>query len=503
MLSRHILSRFVFAISILALTACRQGLLDEEVTITHQPLRIVTATTPLPVEVTQPVEQEMIKTYTLVYVNTATRRVEAIQNVTKDDKAVEYDVASFPIEISETGGKDQHAYKVYAFANFTDDMKAKTYLDINEKSLADVKVGDVLSELYASTINNATLDLTALNGHDFTKGDTYIPMTAVVDYNATMQYHQPVNVPLVRMLTKLNFQIRNNTCGDEPLRLQKIGIRPIQNAPVYVLPHLKGKPAGFYPERPAGDKDQYGEAGSSTNSTSVSYVPVLPKDPGSESDTTAVTLDLTTAPVEIPKDGKPVNAGTLYVNESLAKWHPTEHFTYDLYFIDTTNGPHEYRYALSADDFTAFLRNDEVTIPLTITSPSSLQPEVIFYAPIGGYPPVIVNKDEEEFYAIFSTGGDFAIYPHIYREGARTDIRLTDNTQVEFNRNNTNLSQEGATGIAVSGDNIFKKAPRYDGGDNCILATLGSSTGHAIIDITIKMKDSSQIVSKKMHIIRQ
>lgn len=488
MQSHHIFSRFAFAMGIITLAACSSAEYIEEDMPKHQPLRIVTTTSPLNVA-DAPIQQEMINTYTLIYVNKDTRRVEAIQNFDKD-KAVEYDVASFPIEISENGGKDSHAYRVYAFANFLSEMKVATKLD-DDKTLATVKVGDTLSENYEATINARTLDLHNLNGHDFTQGTQYIPMTAVVDYDATMQYHQPVNVPLVRMLAKLNFQLRNNTCGENPLRLQKIRIRPIQNAPVYLLPHLQGQTPGFYPTYPAADKQIYG---ANDNSDGVKYLPLLPNSTVTATDTTYVTLDLTAAPVEIPVNSDPVNVGTLYVNESLAKWHPTGQFTYDLYFIDTENGPHEYRYALSADDFTAFLRNDDVTIPLTITSPSSLEPEVIFYPPIGGYPPVITDKNDKEFYATFSTIGDFAIYPHIYRDGARTDIRLTDAKEVEFS---------AATDITVTGDDIFTKQPRYNAGDNCVKATLGTTKGHAIITITAKMKDSNQVVTKKIHIIRE
>lgn len=491
MLTRHTFTRLAIAVCSIALTACSSYEIPvEEVPVTHQPLRIVTATSPLEMDAA-PVAQEMIKSYTLVYVNTATCRVEAIQNVSKADKAVEYDVAFFPIEISEQGGVDRHEYKVYAFANFTDDMKAATAID-DSKTLASVSVGDILSSNYAAAIASATLDLHTLNGHDFTRGSQYIPMTAVVDYNATMQYHQPVNVPLVRMLAKLDYKITNRTGA--PIEIDKITMRPAYNMPVYVLPHIKGEEVGFYPERPAADGGQYGEAGSDTNDRSYGYVPVLPADPATASDTTAVSLACTGSAAIA--NGKFSTYRSMYVNESLAKWHPTGHFTYDVAF--TTNGEkRQYRYALSADDFTAFFRNDHVTIPLVITSPSSLEPEVLFYPPIGGYPPVLADKADGEFYATFSTPGDFAIYPHIYREGARTDIRLTDGTQVEFDPNN-------AGNLSIAGDaGIFSKSLRYIPGDNCFKGTLGTTTGHAIVSITARMKDSNQLVTKKIHIIRE
>lgn len=486
--------RFIALIALtIALQSCLSERILEDPPVTHQPLRILTAPSLLEVHDAPVPACEKIKDYVLVFVNTQSNTVEALQQVSLDE-AAEYDQQSFPIEISEKGGTDRHAYKVYAFANFTPAMKAATMIDIT-KSLADLQVGDQLTQFHAASISQHTIDLSAFNGETpatMAATSKFVPMTAVVDYTATMQYHQPFDIPLVRMLAKLNFKIANNTCGEEPLRLQQISIRPIQHGAVYTLPHLKDESVGFYPERPAADAGQYGDG--------TSYVPVLPQ---TNADTTHVTLDLTAAPVVLPKDGTPVDAGTVYVNESLAKSHPTGHFTYDLYFIDSENGPHEYRYALSDDDFRSFLRNDDVTIPLTIKSPSSLEPEILFYPPIGGYPPVITDKNDDEFYATFSTPGDFAIYPHIYREGSLTDIRLTDTSAVTFDVNGTSLTSPDATGLEISGDNIFAKAPRYNANENCIKGTFSTATGHAILTIRVLMNDSHNYVMKKIHLIRE
>lgn len=487
----HIFSRLALAAGILALTACTQDVDIVGQIPYHQPLRIATAAAPLGINPDFE-KQEMINNYTLLFVNTdGEGRVEAIQNYDKGGETVEYDVVSFPIEISRNidGVKDLHPYEVYAFANFTDEMKQN--VKIGNYTLANLTVG----MKFDYELEETTLDLTALNGHDFKTAGDYIPMTAVVDYDATMQYHQPVNVPLVRMLAKLDFRITNKTGGS--IKIDKITMRPIYNMPVYLLPHIEGMGVGKYPERPA-----------SAEEMAKRYIPQVPKapDPAKASDTIAVTLNCAGTD-KIDHEGTATFA-SMYVNESLAKWHPTKQFAYDVVLTDADGQKRQYRYALSEDDFTAFLRNDHVTIPLVITSDYSIEPEVIFYPPIGGYPPVIADKKDHEFYATFRTGGEFAIYPHIYKDSERTDIRLTDIDKVEFSVAKDGHNDDKGVActtehLTVTGDAIFSKAPKYVAADNCIIGTLSGETGHAVITLTVKMIDSQTIVHKKMHIIRE
>lgn len=487
---------------LLCMVACSSDTYDEQGEFGFPDLRITTAPSPIIGGEHPNVadKHELIHHYTLVYVNKDTRRVEALRDFNADGEGQEYRIESFPIEITEAGGIDRHAYAVYAFANFTPAMKEKVSFapDHVGFTLSTLTTGMVLPANYDQAISSALIDLSSLNGHDFTQGTEYVPMTAVVsDYQATMQYHQPKNIPLVRMLAKVQFKVCNLTGAD--VKLTQISMTPITASEVYVLPHIATRTtaqtdaqatqqsAGYYPERPATD--------------ALRYVPQFPSTPT----TTQVELNLST-PLTIPNfkatptaSNRFVDAGTLYLNESSALIHPTKHFAFSLTFTKADGTVEQYRYALSGNDFTSFCRNDYVVIPLTISDEYSLEPEVFFYPPIGGYPPVISSKSDEEFYCTFSTEGDFAIYPTIYRHGAPTGIFLSDTNQVE-SYTITVTDEEGNS--LSAGSSIFSKLPAYSAPDHAILGTLNNNSGHAIVTISVTMRTTSRTLTKKVHVIR-
>lgn len=477
------LSRILLIPALLCMAACSTDNYDEQGELAFPDLYITTAPSPIVGEAHPNVanSHELIHHYTLVFVNTTTRCVEAIRKFTVEGEAKEYRTESFPIEITEANGSDRHAYAVYAFANFTPEMEEAISFDPAKVGfkLSALTTGTELPANYAQAISSATIGLAAYNGHDFATGSAYVPMTAVVNYQATMQYHQPVNVPLVRMLTKLDFRIKNMTGQD--ITIKEINVRPIYNKDVYVLPHIAGHEVGWYPAKPA-----------SAAEVALRYVPQLPTA------TLTATTDTTYA-TYICADNTIANAasqtfGCLYVNESLAKWHPTQHFTFDVAF--ESNGTyHQNRYALSGNDFTSFCRNDYVTIPLTIADDYSLEPDVFSYPPIGGYPVVITRKNTEEFYCEFASEGDFAIYPRLYQNGEDTGHFVSDKSVVENFTISTEIV-ESASGT------IFTTDPKFYDFDNAIRGVLGKTPGHAIITLTATMKSTGRVLTKKVHVIK-
>lgn len=477
-----------------------------------------------------PVEQEFIKDYTLVFVNVSdTERpaVEAVQTTTLN-KGVEYHVQSFPIEISDKGGIDQHRYRVFAFANFTEKMKGDVEFEIAADAisgkaistftlaelgakLAEAKATDrdatiVLRHDYETNLLASTCNLSSLNGHDFTADDKqYVPMTGVTDYTATMEYHQPKDIPLVRMMAKLEFQITNFL--PDAIRVKSITVHPVAKAPVYLFPHVlvrepgeddKSLGAGEYPvdpgithsddpERPLKELRQ--------------FIPVLPSTFVVQTDTTRVKMTVKAEKASVPastKDNRQaITVGSVYVNESLAAWHTENlHFGYDVEFEDAA-GVTQHRYALSNDDFTSYCRNDHVIIPLVISSEYSIEPVIDFVAPIGGYPPVLEGKNDEEFYAIFSGLGEFAIYPEIYKDGKRTGIALTDKTKVQsvvvrvFSGITENdLEGDEITGkkdYVTLGNSIYEEVPHYSARDNAIIGALNGRIGHSVVMLTVEL----------------
>lgn len=507
-----------------------------------------------------PVEQEFIKDYYLVFVNTRVAdqpAVEAVQHVTLD-KGVEYHVQSFPIEISETGGVDQHQYRVFAFANFDQAMTEKVEFELPgtsdgekvptcklselESKLAAAKAVDrdatiTLRSSYESTLMSATMDLKALNGYDFRTGDKYVPMTGVTDYTATMEYHQPKDIPLVRMMAKLEFKIKNYL--PEPIKIKSITVHPVAKAPVYLFPHVKvqtpaeekGKvnvvelKAGDYPVNPGVTLTD--DPVNKPNRELRRIIPILPEDFEVKTDTTRVVMSLGEGvevldPIKASEEAIKAHApldqyltptvGTVYVNESLAEWHTNNlHFAYDVEFVDN-EGRTQHRYALSQDDFTSYCRNDHVIIPLVISNEYSIEPVVDFVAPIGGYPPVMQDVNGEEFYATFSGLGEFAIYPEIYKNGKRTGYTLRDEsvvksysieaythvdaTHIKGTLIDNNLSAE------MRSEMIYEEVPHYSRRDNAIIGSFNGKLGHSIVVISVTLTNDV-VVTKRIHLINE
>lgn len=493
------------AVTLCAFASCA----DSEVhitDITHQPLRVAVQPTRISgTNVGVADEPDLIHNYSLLFVNKNTCRIDARVDRTFDDSKREYDQVSFPIEISDEGSVDSHKYDVLAFANFTDDMESK--VTIGGMTLKTANEGEVLAEGYLNTLRSEVINLTKssvsgvaadYNGYDFSANNTYIPMTAVVDYDATMQYHQPVNVPLVRLMAKLRFDITSKM--QPAINVNSVVITPITNREVYLLPHITrygtSKNAenltvldktgtklapGEYPANPAEDGD-------------YRYIPDLPFS----------TLDQTTDTVKVNISGnldlnpnEKKTFGKTYVNESLAKWHPTKHFAVALKFTTDEGAIKEARYALSGDDFTAICRNDEVIIPLTISDEYAIEPEIEFYPPIGGYPAVVDKRSDDEFYVQFGSEGDFAIYADVLKDGKKTGLSISNTEIFHF------VKDDDVQIEYLSGDeSMFTTVPSYKESDNAFIGTMSNTPGHAILTFTVKVKGTNALITKKVHIIR-
>lgn len=496
---------YIYIGMLCAFVACS----DNEVQIsdvTHQPLKVAVQPTRISGTNTGVAENhELIHDYSLLFVNKQTRRIEARVDRSFDADAKEYDQVSFPIEISEVGSVDSHDYDVIAFANFTQAMAEK--IQIGGKNLSEATEGTILADNYLASLKTKVINLSSpqasgvaanLNGYDFSGNNAYIPMTGVTDYVANMQYHQPVNVPLVRLMAKLRFDITNKMASE--VNVNSVVITPINNREVYLLPHVTrygtSKNAenltvldktgtklapGEYPANPAEDGD-------------YRYIPDLPY----------TTIDNKTDTIKVIVSGnldlqtnKKKTFGTTYVSESLAKWHPTRHFAVNLKFTTDNGTVKEARYALSGDDFIAVCRNDEVVIPLTISDEYAIEPEIEFYPPIGGYPAVVDKRSDDEFYVYFGSEGDFAIYADVLKDGKKTGFSISNTEIFHFGKDDDVQIEY------LSGDeSMFTTVPSYKESDNAFIGTMSNTPGHAILTFTVKVKGTNALITKKVHIIR-
>lgn len=104
----------------------------------------------------------------------------------------------------------------------------------------------------------------------------------------------------------------------------------------------------------------------------------------------------------------------IFYVRSLAKvTHPaSERFMITVKFKRGDNAKEEELHFSPTDQLEWINRNDHIIIPISITD-VTVDWEVLFYPPIGGYPAEIDNKDEFNYYCEFGTQGEFIIVPTI------------------------------------------------------------------------------------------
>lgn len=346
-------------------------------------------------------------------------------------------------------------YTFYSFGNIAypeqenPENEGKENLDIATINGIEITVGSpVPEELKTSTWK------AVYNNYSPSK-DNLIPMTNREEHpvNST----RTITLSLFRMLAKINFEFTNNT--GEDIRIQKITLHQLtpNDTPIYLLPPKNGQnivnrfPATF------------------TND-SVKFV--------DEKATPSQAFDVPKA--EAGTDPTPVSK-SFYLNESLST-HATGQMP--LTILMTRKGKtSEERFSLMR--LSGIPRNSNVFVPITLTD-YVMKLKAFAYAPIGGYPPYTLTESENEFYCTFSTGGDFALRPSMYKyedEGKPENwFELTDKTKVQ-----------DFTITYHDPDKIFTTAPHFEGGE--IVGTLKTPKpeelpfkGTASVDLKVMLK---------------
>lgn len=321
-------------------------------------------------------------------------------------------------------------YTIYAFANIDKADFQKT-LDISKgEAMPD------LSEKTWTTVGQI--------------GDN-VPMTGKLE-NVTIDNSSNIQVEIevVRLWAKLRFQFTTDT--DKEIKVSKITMTSARNETgVTLLPDY----------------------------TSLGKKPVLPED------VSCSTLELTLT------DGLTVTKAlgaetTVYLLESTAESHPTGHYPLSFEYNDgSARTAHALAYQLEYIN-----RNDFITIPVLITD-WSVDATVLFYPPIGGYPAVITEKKDEEFYVKFGSAGKFVIRP---------TITSADGTKVTADKLSLTLNTDDT-------DGILNTAPAYDDTTGEIIGVIASGkTGTAVVTLTIQITTDAAImyqIVRKFYIIRQ
>lgn len=277
-----------------------------------------------------------------------------------------------------------------------------------------------------------------------------VPMTGMHQITFAEGKENSLKVEVVRLWAKLCFEFRTDMA--QSIKIKKISMTPALTQAINLLP----------------DYNSLGKA------------PVLPEN------TICSTLEKITD-ITVTNDEKTA-LETFYLFESTAKNHPTGH--YPLSFeLQYNNGTTRKADAL-AYELEYINRNDFITIPVLITN-WNVDVSVLFYPPIGGYPAIITDKKDDEFYAKFGSPGKFVIRP---------TVTSADGTIVS----NSNLKIELTTDDK---DKILIQQPTYDDKTSEIIGEIKiGTTGTAIVNlkITIKVNEAlQQTITRKFYIIRQ
>ena len=285
--------------------------------------------------------------------------------------------------------------------------------------------------------------------------DRLIPMTGMQTVNVTGQITQPFAVEVVRLVAKMELLYSNASQSD--ITLHSLSIHPIGTGNVMMFPDYK----------------------------SLGSAPTLHPD----ADTITVTQTLDTN----------LTAGTergfshrFYMLESNAeRFHPTGHYvlTLDLtHRSGETNSAARDTITMLTPELSYINRNDYILIPVRIAD-YVLKMDVRFYPPIGGYPAVVNEIKGGDYYIRFGTEGLFAITP-LMREGAATAPWMQP-------------SELDIAIINITGDPIFTKDPSYDALSGEIIGELGTTTGTAIVTLSVAAKGSQLSYTRTVYIIRE
>lgn len=337
-------------------------------------------------------------------------------------------------------------YIAYAFANISqEDVKKSTDPQL------EFTVGETAPTLDA---------IKSIRWKNLTNNHTgNIPMCGYKEIKVRGAVTEKFSIEVVRMLAKVEFSFGNKS--GKKISVKSISFAPLNAGDVVMMPDY----------------------------STLAFPDAEGSKPTLGVDTESITYALENFTIAAGTD----NGGRthFYVKEAVADSHPTGHFNFSLK-IEREGKVEEQLYALT--DHLAFInRNDYILIPVDFRE-YSFEPEVRFYPPIGGYPPVIIENRMDEYYITFGTQGYFEITTHVYDNSSDGKIALP--------RSKYNVT------VSVSepdGTSIFTKKPSLDSTTGEIIGELSSSVGTAKVQIEVKVTESGNSVTftRNIYIIRQ
>ncbi len=350
------------------------------------------------------------------------------------DKSIEFDAML-----------DEGNYKVYAFAN----IEKSELIGLNFTK--DSNFGD---------IDNMVFDVEA----DHLTSTSKIPMSGylygiTVAANGTVSLDgtqkTEIEIPVVRMVGKLEFVFTNTSSAASPITITEISVKPASSDAVKLLPTWDGSKLA--------SPDMTGV----TRTTSINKT------------------------FENFSIGTEENANTgscnLYVREVVSN-HETGHFPISIKYKkgDST----EETMTALLYDLTEINRNDWIRIPITLTD-YKLKLDVEFYPPIGGYPAETLTEKEDEYYIKFGTGGWFALYASVVDKKTGTEIP-GKNVQISIVEN------------GVSNTGFFRIQPKVESSGELtgeINSLTQDATSIVTLQVTVSEGEKTKTFTRKIHFL--
>ena len=386
--------------------------------------------------------QELINDWWVLFVNSSNEIVKYIDRASTTKLTTPVEREEFDLEIA-TGD-----YIAYSFANIS---KADV-----ETTTGSLTVGGTMPDLSAVTFNVASI---IPNGTDVSATSPKIPMTGKQSVRFASGGMQFIELEVIRMVAKMEFQYNN--ISSEDLSINSLSIKQVQTATVPLIPNYTFLESGW----------TFANIGTASTFTRTFATPL------------SVSKGNTTPVVD-----------KFYMIESQADYAtPSQSYLMTLN-VTRKSEAKDLFFSLDKTKIQTIYRNDYVIIPLNIFD-YIVGLDVNFYPPIGGYPAVVSeDKDKDEFYCTFATQGEFEISPTVYNASTSTNVYYP----------NWDYTSSPITVSDPSG--IFTIAPHIDTTTGEILGKLSTAEGTAIIDVEIKVEVSSgvwRVYTRRIYIIRK
>ena len=382
-------------------------------------------------------DTEWIKSWTLIIVDSTTNKVE---------KVLTRPAASTSLVKSETYNVDLTAgtKNIFALGNITAAQAGITYAE-----------GAILSDSEVSSLRNMAYNSSSGNGFQVNQiSGIYLPMSNIVGITVSAVQQQTFDIPLYRLLAKLEFDFTSN--AGEDVTVTGIQMAPMTKDNIYLFPTN----VNFNADR-----------------TDYTEVPLFPATGTTEEYTYNWTSGNT-----ITAGTSNVTSVSFYVNESKGSVY-SQHLVFTL--VTQRNGmASEENYTLT--DLCFINRNDYIKIPVVLTD-YIFDPTVEYYPPIGGYPDVRIS-DDKSYFVFYSGGGEFVITPNLHQSN-RTTLVSPKNITVTIN----------------SGESIFSTTPVYDATDGVIKGELNGVAGTAVLtlsmDVFTGISAVDRTLTRKIYIV--